>query len=161
MLQALVSLVAAEILNSSHCVRLPSGVLCSCESQGNPVPTLTWTLDGEAVDHSAHRPIREYKSGNLGVMSVISLPQSDKDPPTVMCLSNNSMGDNRLELNFAFSKSEPGRSFHPSSISRSIHPSIIPSSFNPFNLPLIFIHLLICIHQLSTIYPSFDLSIPK
>ncbi|CAL8239848.1 unnamed protein product, partial [Gadus morhua 'NCC'] len=98
---------AAEILNSSHCVRLPSGVLCSCESQGNPVPTLTWTLDGEAVDHSAHRPIREYKSGNLGVMSVISLPQSDKDPPTVMCLSNNSMGDNHLELNFAFSKSEP------------------------------------------------------
>ncbi|XP_059921326.1 myelin-associated glycoprotein-like [Gadus macrocephalus] len=99
-------LFAAEILNSSHCVRLPSGVLCSCESQGNPVPTLTWTLDGEAVDHSAHRPIREYQTGNLGVMSVISLPQSDKDPPTVMCLSNNSMGDNRLELNFAFSKSE-------------------------------------------------------
>ncbi|CAL8261871.1 unnamed protein product [Boreogadus saida] len=100
-------LFAAEILNSSHCVRLPSGVLCSCESQGSPVPTLTWTLAGEAVHHSAHRPIREYQTGNLGVMSVISLPQSDKDPPTVMCLSNNSMGDNRLELNLAFSKSEP------------------------------------------------------
>ncbi|CAL8261954.1 unnamed protein product [Boreogadus saida] len=100
-------LFAAEILNSSHCVRLPSGVLCSCESQGSPVPTLTWTLDGDAVHHSAHRPIREYQTGNLGVMSVISLPQSDKDPPTVMCLSHNSMGDNRLELNLAFSKSEP------------------------------------------------------
>ncbi|XP_030226836.1 myelin-associated glycoprotein isoform X4 [Gadus morhua] len=107
---------AAEILNSSHCVRLPSGVLCSCESQGNPVPTLTWTLDGEAVDHSAHRPIREYKSGNLGVMSVISLPQSDKDPPTVMCLSNNS-GDNRLDLNLAFFKSEPDwAAFHTISL---------------------------------------------
>ncbi|XP_056458093.1 myelin-associated glycoprotein-like [Gadus chalcogrammus] len=100
-------LFAAEILNSALCVRIPSGVLCSCESQGNPVPTLTWTLDGEAVDHSAHRPIREYQTGNLGIMSVISLPQSDKDPPTVMCLSNNSMGDNRLELNLSFSKSEP------------------------------------------------------
>ncbi|KAK0147365.1 hypothetical protein N1851_013153 [Merluccius polli] len=40
----------------------------------------------------------------LGIISVISLNQSDEDPPTLVCLSNNSVGIDRMELNLAFSK---------------------------------------------------------
>ena len=147
MFQPCVFLVAAEILSSSHCVRLPSGVRCSCESQGNPVPSLTWTLAGEAVNHSAHCPIREFQTDHQGIMSVISLPQSDEDLPIVMCLSNNSVGDNHLELHLAFCQVEPGRFFHPSSISQSIHPPIIPSSFNPSTPSLLSIHPSIYIYS--------------
>ncbi|KAK0152460.1 hypothetical protein N1851_006022 [Merluccius polli] len=96
--------VAAEILSSSHCVRLQSGVRCFCESQGNPVPSLAWRLAGEAVNHSAHWPIMEFPIDHLGIISVISLNQSDEDPPTLVCLSNNSVGIDRMELNLAFSK---------------------------------------------------------
>ncbi|KAK0149149.1 Sialoadhesin [Merluccius polli] len=95
---------AAEILSSSHCVRLQSGVRCFCESQGNPVPSLAWRLAGEAVNHSAHWPIMEFPIDHLGIISVISLNQSDEDPPTLVCLSNNSVGIDRMELNLAFSK---------------------------------------------------------
>ncbi|CAL8248280.1 unnamed protein product [Lota lota] len=107
---------AAEILNSSHCVRLPSGVRCSCESQGNPVPLLAWKLAGDCTlspATPAHCSIREFQT-ELGIISVISLPQSDKDPHTVVCLSNNSVGNDRLELNLASCEIQPA--FHAVSL---------------------------------------------
>jgi len=102
-------LVAAEILSSSHCVRLPSGVRCTCESQGNPVPSLAWQLAGEAVNHSAEW----FPIDNLGIISVINLAQSEEYPPNVVCRSNNSVGADCLELNLAFVEPQPGRSSHP------------------------------------------------
>ncbi|XP_042337643.1 B-cell receptor CD22-like, partial [Plectropomus leopardus] len=55
---------APEILPSSRCVQVPSLIQCTCDSQGNPPPSLVWELAKEPVNHSAVVPIREVPLGS-------------------------------------------------------------------------------------------------
>ena len=49
----------------------------------------------------------------MGIISVISLAQSDEHPPTLVCHSNNSVGAAYLALNLPFDETQPGRWGHP------------------------------------------------
>ncbi|KAM4600435.1 B-cell receptor CD22-like [Polymixia lowei] len=91
---------AAEILRSS-CVKILSQIKCSCESRGNPPPSLEWELAGETVNHSADIPIREMPVGSTELKSVITFRQPEDDMPTLVCLSTNSAISTEVEAIYA------------------------------------------------------------
>uniref|UniRef100_A0A3Q3GMD5 Ig-like domain-containing protein n=1 Tax=Labrus bergylta TaxID=56723 RepID=A0A3Q3GMD5_9LABR len=64
---------APEILPSSRCVKILSQIRCSCDSQGNPVPSLVWELAGMPINQSADIPIRQVPLGSHGMTSLITL----------------------------------------------------------------------------------------
>ncbi|XP_056142034.1 sialic acid-binding Ig-like lectin 10, partial [Lampris incognitus] len=94
---------AAEILPSSRCVKILSRIRCSCESQGNPPPSLQWELAGEPVNHSADIPVGEVSLGSMGRRSFITLLQVE-DMPSVVCVSSNSVGSDKLAFNVSSSE---------------------------------------------------------
>uniref|UniRef100_A0A3P8S0F6 Ig-like domain-containing protein n=1 Tax=Amphiprion percula TaxID=161767 RepID=A0A3P8S0F6_AMPPE len=101
--------VAPEILPSSRCVKILSQVRCSCDSQGNPLPSLGWQLAGEPVNHSADIPIREVALGSMTLRSLITLYRLEEDMPSLVCLSVNSLGDDSLAFNVSSSETQLGR----------------------------------------------------
>ncbi|XP_060906072.1 sialic acid-binding Ig-like lectin 10 isoform X4 [Labrus mixtus] len=79
---------APQIMSSSDCTKTANQVNCSCESTGNPPPTLQWSLDGLAVNHSEEFAV-SYGTGG----SFITMSQAQwKDHFTVLCRSSNSLG---------------------------------------------------------------------
>ncbi|KAM6995302.1 B-cell receptor CD22-like [Tautogolabrus adspersus] len=83
---------APQILSSSACTKTVNQVNCSCESTGNPPPTLQWSLDGLAVNRSDKLAISYELQNGTGV-SLITMSQAQwKDPFTVLCRSSNSEG---------------------------------------------------------------------
>ncbi|XP_060906079.1 sialic acid-binding Ig-like lectin 10 [Labrus mixtus] len=79
---------APQIMSSSDCTKTANQVNCSCESTGNPPPTLQWSLDGLAVNHSEEFAV-SYGTG----VSLITMSQAQwKDHFTVLCRSSNSLG---------------------------------------------------------------------
>ncbi|XP_044064258.1 B-cell receptor CD22-like isoform X2 [Siniperca chuatsi] len=98
----------SEILPSSRCVKILSLIRCSCDSQGNPPPSLVWELAGEPVNHSAEIPIREVPLGSLGMRSLITLYRLDKDMPSLVCLSINSLGSDSFVFNVSSSETQLG-----------------------------------------------------
>ena len=101
--------VAPEILPSSRCIKILSQFRCSCDSQGNPLPSLVWELAGDPVNHSADIPIREVTLGGFGKRSVITLYHLDKDVPSLLCLTINSLGSDSLAFNVSASETQLGR----------------------------------------------------
>ncbi|XP_023132006.3 myelin-associated glycoprotein-like [Amphiprion ocellaris] len=99
---------APEILPSSRCVKILSQVRCSCDSQGNPLPSLGWQLAGEPVNHSADIPIREVALGSMTLRSLITLYRLEEDMPSLVCLSVNSLGDDSLAFNVSSSETQLG-----------------------------------------------------
>ncbi|CAJ1062795.1 sialoadhesin-like isoform X10 [Xyrichtys novacula] len=99
---------AAEILPSSRCVKVFSQIRCSCDSQGNPIPSLYWELAGVPVNHSADLPIREAPLGNQGRMSLITLYSQSEDFPPLICHSFNSLGSDKFAFNVSSSELELG-----------------------------------------------------
>ncbi|KAM6910536.1 myelin-associated glycoprotein-like [Xenentodon cancila] len=99
---------AAEILPSSRCVKILSQVRCSCDSQGNPLPSLVWELAGEPVNHSADIPIREVTLASGTMRSVITLYRLDENMPPLVCLSSNSLGSDSLAFNVSSSETQIG-----------------------------------------------------
>ncbi|XP_034554408.1 sialoadhesin-like isoform X3 [Notolabrus celidotus] len=99
---------AAEILPSSRCVKVFSQIRCSCDSQGNPVPSLVWELAGIPISHSAEIPIREAPLGSQGKTSLITLYSQSDDFPSLICLSFNSLGSDRFAFNVSSSELELG-----------------------------------------------------
>ncbi|XP_078027878.1 myelin-associated glycoprotein-like [Epinephelus lanceolatus] len=97
---------APEILPSSHCVKILSLLRCTCDSQGNPPPSLVWELAGEPVNHSAVIPIREVPLGSVGMGSLITLYHLDEDMPTLVCLSFNSLGSDNFAFNISSSETQ-------------------------------------------------------
>ncbi|XP_071376424.1 myelin-associated glycoprotein-like [Centroberyx affinis] len=96
-----------EILPSSRCVRILSQIRCSCDSHGNPPPSLQWELAGETVNHSADIPIREVPLGSMSLRSLITLRQVDEDTlPSLVCLSTNSVGSDSLPFNVSSSETQ-------------------------------------------------------
>ncbi|PWA20613.1 hypothetical protein CCH79_00011569 [Gambusia affinis] len=95
-----------EILPSSLCVRILSQFRCSCDSQGNPLPSLVWELAGEPVNHSADIPVREIIMGHGTMRSVITLYRLSADMPTLVCISRNSLGSDSLAYNVSSSETQ-------------------------------------------------------
>ncbi|XP_070768791.1 myelin-associated glycoprotein-like [Enoplosus armatus] len=98
----------SEILPSSRCVKILSLIRCSCDSQGNPPPSLVWELAGEPVNHSAEIPIREVPLGSFGMRSLITLYRLDEDMPSLVCLSINSLGSDSFAFNMSSSETQLG-----------------------------------------------------
>ncbi|XP_060936975.1 myelin-associated glycoprotein-like [Limanda limanda] len=129
---------APEILPSSRCIKILSQFRCSCESQGNPLPSLVWELAGEPVNHSADIPIREVTLGGFGKRSVITLYHLDKDVPSLLCLTINSLGSDSLAFNVSASETQldfPG--FHTVSL-------LIGSAAGALGMLLMCVPLLLC-----------------
>ncbi|XP_041648397.1 myelin-associated glycoprotein-like [Cheilinus undulatus] len=99
---------AAEILPSSRCVKVLSQIRCTCDSQGNPTPSVVWELAGVPINHSADIPIRETSRGDQGVSSLITLYNVRKELPSLICLSSNSLGSDRFAFNVSSSEMELG-----------------------------------------------------
>ncbi|XP_043972329.1 B-cell receptor CD22-like [Gambusia affinis] len=99
-------LYSPEILPSSLCVRILSQFRCSCDSQGNPLPSLVWELAGEPVNHSADIPVREIIMGHGTMRSVITLYRLSADMPTLVCISRNSLGSDSLAYNVSSSETQ-------------------------------------------------------
>lgn len=103
------SSVAPEILPSSRCIKILSQFRCSCDSQGNPLPSLVWELAGEPVNHSADIPIREVPLGSMSMRSVITLYRLEENMPPLVCLSSNSLGSDSVAFNVSSSETQLGR----------------------------------------------------
>ncbi|XP_030605299.1 myelin-associated glycoprotein-like [Archocentrus centrarchus] len=95
-----------EILSSSRCVKILSQIRCTCDTQGNPLPSLIWKLAGEPVSHSADIPIREVTLDSTIMRSVITLYHLGQDMPSLVCLSNNSLGSDNLAFNVSSSETQ-------------------------------------------------------
>ncbi|XP_028280616.1 myelin-associated glycoprotein-like isoform X2 [Parambassis ranga] len=99
---------APEILPSSRCVKILSLARCTCNSHGNPLPSLIWELAGEPVNNSANIPIREVNLGGVDMRSVITLYHLDEDMPSLVCLSTNSLGSDSMTFNMSASETQLG-----------------------------------------------------
>ncbi|XP_039886421.1 B-cell receptor CD22-like isoform X5 [Simochromis diagramma] len=129
---------APEILFSSRCVKILSQIRCTCNTQGNPLPSLVWQLAGELVNHSADIPIREVNLGSTSVRSVITLYYLGQDMPSLVCLSSNSLGSDSIAFNI--SSSETQLVLHTLSL-------LIGSGVGALGMLLVFIPLLICLYR--------------
>uniref|UniRef100_A0A3B5LHH2 Ig-like domain-containing protein n=1 Tax=Xiphophorus couchianus TaxID=32473 RepID=A0A3B5LHH2_9TELE len=102
-------LVTVDVL-SNHILSslILSQLRCSCNSQGNPLPSLVWELAGEPVNHSADIPVREIIMGHGTMRSVITLYHMNADMPTLVCSSRNSLGSDSLAYNVSSSETQLG-----------------------------------------------------
>ncbi|XP_055359116.1 myelin-associated glycoprotein-like [Betta splendens] len=81
-----------QILHSSICTTTPSEVTCSCETEGNPLPTVYWYLDGTRLSHSDTFTISTEAHGDTGLKSIITVCESDmKHRSILVCNSSNSL----------------------------------------------------------------------
>ncbi|XP_072249504.1 myelin-associated glycoprotein-like [Leuresthes tenuis] len=82
-----------QILPSSHCTRTVSQVSCSCETVGNPYPTLNWYLNGLPSNQSGMFSVIHESVNDTALRSIISVNQpQERDLPTLLCRSFNSLG---------------------------------------------------------------------
>ncbi|XP_076004543.1 B-cell receptor CD22-like [Genypterus blacodes] len=94
---------AAEVLPSSGCVRLSSEIRCTCDSHGNPPPSLDWQVAGGLGNSFSDLLTTEEPLGSVGTRSVITFSQVDEEALSIVCLSINSLGSDRLMLNVSVS----------------------------------------------------------
>ncbi|KAJ8353646.1 hypothetical protein SKAU_G00212130 [Synaphobranchus kaupii] len=57
-------------------------ISCSCESRGNPSPSMEWHVSGLRVTNSTDRVISEEQLGNTGLRSSLTMRHSQGDTPT-------------------------------------------------------------------------------
>ncbi|XP_037532493.1 B-cell receptor CD22-like [Nematolebias whitei] len=96
-----------EILPSSRCTKMLSQFWCSCISQGNPLPSLVWELAGEPVNHS-DPSLQELTIGHTTLESLLTLYRVNEDMPSLVCLSSNSLGSDRLDYEVSSSENQLG-----------------------------------------------------
>ncbi|XP_035283283.1 B-cell receptor CD22-like [Anguilla anguilla] len=87
-----------QISGSGSCSRTAAEISCSCESRGNPSPSMEWHVSGLRVTNSTDRVIREEQLGNTGLRSSLTMRQSQGDTPTLLCVSTNTLGNSSLQL---------------------------------------------------------------
>ncbi|XP_050959771.1 sialic acid-binding Ig-like lectin 7 [Labeo rohita] len=88
---------APKISPSSSCTRTDVPV-CFCEADGNPSPELEWHLSGRPVTNSSNTFISEERLSSTGLRSSITLHQSLTHTSTLQCVSNNTHGTARKQL---------------------------------------------------------------
>ncbi|XP_028976856.2 carcinoembryonic antigen-related cell adhesion molecule 5 isoform X1 [Esox lucius] len=89
---------APLIRPSSGCIRSKSQLICTCESHGNPAPSVKWSMSGQHVENSLHTSVREESLGRTGLRSSLIVRLSEKDTPTPLCSSVNSHGSTSLQF---------------------------------------------------------------
>ncbi|KAJ8332961.1 hypothetical protein SKAU_G00418570 [Synaphobranchus kaupii] len=87
-----------QISGSGSCSRTAAEISCSCESRGNPSPSMEWRVSGLRVTNSTDRVISEEQLGNTGLRSSLTMRHSQGDTPTLFCLSANTIGSSSLRL---------------------------------------------------------------
>ncbi|XP_061097717.1 uncharacterized protein LOC133128295 isoform X2 [Conger conger] len=87
-----------QISGSGSCSRTAAEISCSCESRGNPSPSMEWRVSGLRVTNSTDRVIREEQLGNTGLRSSLTMRHSQGDKATLLCLSTNALGTSSLQL---------------------------------------------------------------
>ncbi|XP_061114261.1 myelin-associated glycoprotein-like [Conger conger] len=87
-----------QISGSGSCSRTAAEISCSCESRGNPSPSMEWRVSGLRVTNSTDRVIREEQLGNTGLRSSLTMRHSQGDTATLLCLSTNALGTSSLQL---------------------------------------------------------------
>ncbi|XP_069559850.1 B-cell receptor CD22-like [Brachyistius frenatus] len=127
---------APEILPSSRCVKILSQIRCTCDSQGNPRPSLFWELAGQPVNRSADIPIREVGLRSDSMRSLITLYSVSEPMPSLECLGINSLGSDSLAFNVSSSETQLG--LHPLSL-------LIGSAAGALGMMLVCVLLLVCI----------------
>ncbi|XP_074540097.1 myelin-associated glycoprotein-like [Halichoeres trimaculatus] len=81
-----------QIMPSSDCTKTMDQLNCSCNTSGNPAPTLRWFMDGSPANNSDSFAVR-YQSTEGSVVGFISVSQAQwKDEFTLLCHSSNSLG---------------------------------------------------------------------
>ncbi|XP_073693886.1 sialic acid-binding Ig-like lectin 14 [Garra rufa] len=94
---------ASKISNSSSCSRT-NVTVCFCEADGNPSPELEWHLSGRPVTNSSNTFISEERLSSTGLRSSITLHQSLTNTSTLQCISNNTHGTARKQLQLPLSR---------------------------------------------------------
>ncbi|KAJ8353639.1 hypothetical protein SKAU_G00212060 [Synaphobranchus kaupii] len=87
-----------RISDSGSCSRTAAEISCSCESRGNPSPSMEWHVSGLRVTNSTDRVISEEQLGNTGLRSSLTMRHSQGDTPTLLCVSTNTIGSSSLRL---------------------------------------------------------------
>ncbi|RXN09762.1 sialic acid-binding Ig-like lectin 13 [Labeo rohita] len=88
---------APKISPSSSCTRTDVPV-CFCEVDGNPSPELEWHLSGRPITNCSNTFISEERLSSTGLRSSITLHQSLTNTSTLQCVSNNTHGTARKQL---------------------------------------------------------------
>ncbi|KAJ8246530.1 hypothetical protein COCON_G00234810 [Conger conger] len=97
-----------QISGSGSCSRTAAEISCSCESHGNPSPSMEWRVSGLRVTNSTDRVIREEQLGNTGLRSSLTMRHSQGDTATLLCLSTNALGTSSLQLCVPFPQQHSG-----------------------------------------------------
>ncbi|KAJ8332980.1 hypothetical protein SKAU_G00418760 [Synaphobranchus kaupii] len=87
-----------QISGSGSCNRTAAEISCSCQSRGNPSPSMEWRVSGLRVTNSTDRVISEEQLGNTGLRSSLTMRHSQGDTPTLLCLSTNTVGSSSLRV---------------------------------------------------------------
>ncbi|XP_044064298.1 sialic acid-binding Ig-like lectin 14 [Siniperca chuatsi] len=78
---------------SSDCTKAAGQLNCSCETVGNPSPTLQWYFNGLPVNHSDRFAVSNEPLNDTGLRSIITVNQpQERDLSTLRCRSSNSLG---------------------------------------------------------------------
>ncbi|XP_036394436.1 myelin-associated glycoprotein-like [Megalops cyprinoides] len=99
-----------QISASQSCIISAAGISCSCESRGNPSPSMEWRVSGVRVTNSTDRVIREEQLGSAGLRSSLTMHHSQRDTPTLLCLSTNTLGSSSLQLHLPCPETHSGES---------------------------------------------------
>ncbi|XP_036394435.1 sialoadhesin-like [Megalops cyprinoides] len=97
-----------QISASQSCIISAAGISCSCESRGNPSPSMEWRVSGVRVTNSTDRVIREEQLGSAGLRSSLTMRHSERDTLTLLCLSTNTLGSSSLQLHLPCSETHSG-----------------------------------------------------
>ncbi|KAL0151560.1 hypothetical protein M9458_053142, partial [Cirrhinus mrigala] len=77
--------------------------VCFCEVDGNPSPELEWHLSGRPVTNSSNTFISEERLSSTGLRSSITLHQSLTHTSALECVSKNTHGTARKQLELPLS----------------------------------------------------------
>ncbi|XP_036394430.1 myelin-associated glycoprotein-like [Megalops cyprinoides] len=97
-----------QISTSQSCIISAAGISCSCESRGNPSPSMEWRVSGVRVTNSTDRVIREEQLGSAGLRSSLTMRHSQGDTPSLLCLSTNTLGSSSLQLHLPCPETHSG-----------------------------------------------------
>ncbi|KAG7469044.1 hypothetical protein MATL_G00124550 [Megalops atlanticus] len=97
-----------QISASQSCIISAAEISCSCESRGNPSPSMEWRVSGLRVTNSTDRVIREEQLGSAGLRSSLTMRHSQGDTPTLLCLSTNTLGSSSLQLHLPSPETHSG-----------------------------------------------------